>query len=169
MSHTDMFDYSTAIRILLASLLAVPALSGCVEQDSIFTQGRIQTTCNGAIPICDSRAACVVGDDVYVDGTFPGGQKTIVRTQTDKNRLIVRFLLREMLNPGTEILVRAHSPSCNYFDDQHPQDVDLFERAGDDRVLEFQLNLRGEGDHLLEIFSDMAADYTMTTTVQDKS
>jgi len=38
--------------------------------------------------------------------------------------------------------------------------------AGDDRVLAFELDLPGRGDHLLEVFSDMSATYQMTTTVE---
>jgi hypothetical protein len=154
------------LRRLLFALLLVGSLGGCVDQDTVFTRGRIQATCNAAIPVCDGRAACVIGNDDYVEGTFPGGQKTIVRTETADNRLVVRFLLDEMVSPGTEMLVRAHQPGCNAFEQQHPTDVDLFERAGDDRILQFTLDLPGQGDHLLEVFSDMGADYRMTTTVE---
>lgn len=152
----------------VAFTVAVFLVGGCVDHDENFTRGRIQTTCDGSIPVCDRRADCVVGDDVYLEGTFPGGRDTIVRTESDGNRLIVRFLLRKMVAPGTELLVRAHGSGCGEISEAHPKDVDLFERAGDDRILEFQLDLAGRGDHLLEVFSDMGADYTMTTTVEEK-
>ena len=144
-------------------------MTGCVREDQVFTEGRLRTTCNGAIPVCDSRGACILGDDQYIDGSFPGGKKVIVRTGTDDNTLLVRFLLREMLSPGTEILVRAHEPACSNFDERHIDEADLFERAGDDRILEFELALPGKGDHMIEIFSDMAAEYSMTTTLQKAS
>lgn len=153
----------------LATALAVGALlwtaTGCVREDAVFTEGRLRTTCDGAIPVCDSRGACILGNDKYIDGQFPGGKKLIVPTTSDDNKLVVRFLLREMISPGTEILVRAHRPACSDFDERQVE-ADLFERAGDDRILQFELALPGEGDHLLEIFSDMSAEYSMTTTVE---
>jgi len=157
--------------VSLVALLVVGAAAagGCVSDDEVFTEGRLRTTCDGAIPICDSRGACILGNDKYIDGQFPGGNKLIVRTGTDDNDLIVRFLLREMLSPGTEILVRAYEPGCSNFDERHIEDTDLFERAGDDRTLEFDLDLPGRGDHLLEIFSDMGAEYSMTTTVDTQN
>jgi len=158
---------------LLRSVLRWSLLAGCgllvgscVDQEDTFTQGRIETTCGNAIPVCDTRAACVVGDDSFVTGAFPGGLKTIVRTDDEDNRLLVRFLLDDLTSPGTELLVRASEPGCGAFDERQLQDVDLFDRAGNDRILAFELELDGAGDHLLEIFSDMAADYTMTVTVE---
>jgi hypothetical protein len=154
--------------LLACGLLVGVALSaaGCVEADETFTQGRLRATCNSAIPVCDTRAACVLGDDEYLEGSFPGGEEFIVRTESGDRRLVVRFLLREMISPGTEMLVRAHQSGCAEFDERRLRDVDLFERAGDDRILQFELDLQGRGDHLVEIFSDMAADFSMTTTVE---
>lgn len=153
--------------ILLASTLVVAA--GCNSQRSTFTQGRLEKTCDDAIPTCDTRAGCVVTGDDYTRGTFPGGRSVIVRTHDDdKNRLIVRFLLEEMVSPGTELQLQAYSPDCGDFSERHPTDINLFERAGDDRILEFELPIEGRGDHLLTLFSDMGADYLMTATPKSR-
>jgi hypothetical protein len=154
--------------ILLALSWLALASAGCVDDESVFTQGRIEKPCNAAIPVCDVQAACTLKNDEYYEGQFPGGQRVIVTTETDDAKLIARFLLREMLYPGTEMLVQAHTPDCGRFTEEHPQDVDLFDLAGDDRVLEYQLELPGRGDHLVEIFSDMSADYTMTLTIEEE-
>lgn len=153
--------------LALAALLCALAATSCVRQEEVFTEGRVETTCGDAIPVCDTRAACVLDDNVYVDGAFPGGLQSIVRTESGDNRIVVRFLLEEMTSPGSELLVRAHSPGCGTFNERHLQDVDLFERAGDDRILQYELELEGDGDHLLEIFSDMGAEYLMTVTVEN--
>lgn len=157
------FSAARTVALCTCALLAV----SCVRQDEVFTQGRVKTTCGDAIPVCDTRAACVLDDNVFVEGAFPGGLKSIVRTESENNTLLVRFLLDDMSSPGSELLVRAHQPGCGQFNERHPQDVDLFERAGDDRILQYELELEGTGDHLVEIFSDMAADYTMTVTVEN--
>lgn len=148
------------------ALFAVVSATGCADQESLFTQGRIETSCDGAVPICNTRAGCVLGNDVFLEGSFPGGRKMIVPTETPNNQLFVRFLFRDMRAPGTEMLVRANDPDCSDFDETHLTDVDLIERAGDDQILEFKLKLDGRGDHLLKVFSDMTTSYKMTTKVE---
>ena len=48
-------------------------------------------------------------------------------------------------------------------------DVDLFELAGDDGVLDFELRLPEAGDHLVELYSDMAAEFLLTVDVEEGS
>ena len=142
-------------------------LAGCVSDESIFTKGRLEDLCNASIPVCDTQAACVLDEDEYIRSEFPGGQRLIVRTETDNATLIVRFLLTDTLYPGTELLVQAYEASCGDFDEEHPWDIDLFEFAGDDRIIEFTLDLPGRGDHLLEIFSDMSSSYLMGVIIEE--
>lgn len=147
---------------LTAVFIVVTFGAGCVDDSRLFTQGRIQDLCNESIPICGRQAACALDDGEFFAGRFPGGQRVITRTEFEDQRLIVRFLLDEMVFPGTEILVQAYTPDCGDFDEAHPQNVDLFRLAGDDRILQFELDVAGRGDHLVEIFSDMSASYSMT-------
>ena len=84
-------------------------------------------------------------DDEFYSGHFPGGLRILIRTETGNNHLIVRVLLTEMLYPGTEMLVQAHTPDCSNLAEEHPINVDLFQVAGDDRTLEFELDLPGRG------------------------
>lgn len=92
----------------------------------------------------------------------------MVRTEDEQTRLVVRFLLTEPIFPGTELLVQINTPDCSDLNEEHPRDIDLFQLAGDDRTLEFQLDMEGRGDHLLEIFSDMSAAYLMTVEVEQR-
>jgi hypothetical protein len=41
------------------------------------------------------------------------------------------------------------------------QDVDVFEEAGDDYVIIFDLPAETPGDHLVELYSDCASDYLL--------
>ena len=141
---------------------------GCINNGDIFAEGRLEDTCNDAIPICNTQAACTLQNDEFYSGSFPGGLRIVTRTETENANIVVRFLLNEMNFPGTEILVQARTPDCGDYDEKHPKDIDLFRLAGDDRILEFQLEMPGKGDHLVEIFSDMAAEYLMTTEVEEK-
>ena len=152
----------------LAALAALVLCAGCIDDESIFTQGRLENLCNQSIPACATQAACVLGNKDFYRGQFPGGLRIIVRSELDQAALIVRFLLTEQLFPGTEILVQARTVDCGDVVEEHPQDIDLFELAGQDRTLDFELDFPGKGDHLVEIFSDMSAEYLMTTTVEER-
>jgi hypothetical protein len=73
-----------------------------------------------------------------------------------------------MAFPGTEFQVVAHSVGCDGFDELHLVDVDIFNYAGDDRIIQAELELEGEGDHLVSVFSDMNASYLMTLTIEER-
>ncbi|MEZ4459909.1 MAG: hypothetical protein R3E66_09300 [bacterium] len=145
----------------VAIFISVWALSGCVDDSRVFTQGRIEDLCNESIPLCGRQAACTLGNDEFFSSRFPGGQRVIVRTEFPDQTLNVRFQLDDLAFPGTELLVQAYSPDCGSYDEEHPRNIDLFELAGDDRIIEFNLDVPGRGDHLVEIFSDMSASYDM--------
>lgn len=146
---------------------ALLASAGCASSEDIFTGARIENLCNDALPVCGQRAGCVLIGSEYIRGRFPGGQRLIVRTPTDSSRLIVRILLVEQVFPGTELLVRAANTGCDGFDEVLQQDVDLFEVAGSSQTLEKELEVEGRGDHLVEIFSDMASGFALTVEVED--
>lgn len=147
-------------------ILVLLATTGCVNDDRVFTQGRIQDLCNEAIPICGRSAACGLDDREFLKGRFPGGKRVIVRTEFEDQKLIARFLLDDLNFPGTEFVIQAFSPNCDSFDDVQHRNRDLFQLAGDDQILDFELDVSGRGDHLVEIFSDMTADFTMTFTLE---
>ncbi|MDF1562000.1 MAG: hypothetical protein P1V51_03105 [Deltaproteobacteria bacterium] len=156
----------------MLALVVVLAGLGCTDE-TLFTQGRIEDLCNGVVPSCKKQAGCVLDDEHFTRGVFPGEQRIVVRSITRDARLIVRLLFVEMVYPGTEILVQAFSPDCGDVSMEQvvvdgPEDIDLFEYAGDDRIIEFHLDLPEAGDHLLEIYSDMAADYLVTTEVEEE-
>lgn len=140
-------------------------LGGCVDDSRVFTQGRIEDLCNEAIPICGRQAACTLGNDEFFSGRFPGGQRVVARTEFEDQTMVIRFQLDDLAFPGTELLVQAYSPDCGSYDEEHPRNVDLFDLAGDDRIIEYRLDVPGRGDHLIEIFSDMSASYDMTLTL----
>ena len=151
-------------KLLLA--LGALVMTGCVDDSRLFTEGRIEDLCNESIPVCGRTAACTLDNSEFFRGEFPGGQRYIVRTEFEDQKMFARFLLDDLAFPGTEILVKAFTPDCGDFDQKHPRNVDLFDLAGDDRVLEFEIDLPGQGDHLVEVFSDMSATYLMTFDVE---
>jgi hypothetical protein len=149
---------------LLGAALVV---AGCQSQEQAFTEGRLEDLCAGAIPICALKAACVLDTDEFVRGTFPGAQRLIAVSDLDRQSLRVRLLLTEMVFPGTELEISVFSLGCGRAETEQRVDVDLFELAGDDRTLEFSFPLDEKGDHLVEVFSDMSAEYVLTFDLID--
>jgi len=154
--------------VVLTGALVLAGLVGCATSEEIFTRGRIENRCNGSIPVCDDLAACVLSQEQYLRGDFPGGQKLIVRTEDAKADLIPRFLLVDERYPGTEILVRAYDTGCGDYNEGHAEDVDLFELAGGDGIIEYRLTVNGLGDHLVEIFSDMSSEFLFRVDIEPR-
>lgn len=147
---------------LLFSGLVLVIATGCVSDERLFTEGRLQALCNEAMSMCSEYASCRLDDETYARSTFPGGIRAIVNNQHGDEELIVRLLLTEPIADGTELHVELLASDCGRVDDVRLQDVNLFEEAGDDRTFEFHLEFHGEGDHLLSVFSDMNAEYMLT-------
>ncbi|MCA9547713.1 MAG: hypothetical protein KC613_25090 [Myxococcales bacterium] len=141
------------------------AAAGCVDAEQAFTDGRLEDPCAGAVPVCQTRAACVLDPDEFVQGTFPGAQRLIVRTDVDRARVRVRLLFTEQVYPGTELQLDLWTPGCGDRERARLVDIDLFERAGADGILEFTLAAPGRGDHLLDVYSDLSARWTLTVDV----
>lgn len=153
----------------VAAICAVVAgglLWGCDTAEDVFVDGRLRDLCNGAIPVCNVQASCILTDRRYLRSSFPGSQQILVRSEEPDRTLVARLFFSDMVFPGTELVLQAHSPQCSSFAEEQLEDIDIFEAAGDDRVLQFSLDLPDKGDHLFEVFSDMTATYLLTIDVE---
>lgn len=121
--------------------------------------------CEHAYPVCDLTAGCVLDDAHYLSGSFPGTRRFLVELDEEGTELTLTLLARELIAPGSELLVRMYEPDCTV-DTQdgqvHLQDVDLFEEVGDDRLIELQLIGSDSGEHMLELYSDASFSYLLT-------
>ena len=154
------------LRLTISWVLCAVFFVGCITAEDEFTQGRLEKTCDGAIPICTFQAACILGRHDYLEGSFPGGQRFIIHTDELDKRMIVRLLFNEMIYPGTEFMLQLYGPGCSSREVKHVLDVDLFERAGDDQIVEFPLPINMPGDHMLEMFGDLAASYYLAIELE---
>ncbi len=150
--------------LILAGLLTLT--TGCFSQEEEFALGRLENPCAGSIPICAFQAACVLGRQDFLSGQLPGGQRFIVQADSLDRQIVIRMLFTEMIYPGTEFLLNLFSPGCGSLETEHIIDQDLFARAGDDRIVTFIMPIEEEGDHLLEVFSDMSAAYLLTVDLE---
>ena len=144
------------------------ALSSCLSRQDNFTQGRLEELCEASLPICKTRVTCTLDEPSFVTGTFPGAQSAVIYTPHPRSILTVRLLLDDQIYPGTELLVRAYQVGCADIEEERLLDVDLFTRAGDDRVIEFTFTLNHRGDHLIEWFSDATATYAVNANLTYK-
>jgi len=173
---------------LFASLSMCSA--ACRDAQQIFTEDRLENLCTGHVPTCGMVASCVLGEDQYIRGQFPGGATVVVRTDerhrpdtpppgqqaptepaseqgpertTVTANMLVRLLLIDPRYPGTELRSRGYDNDCGNFDERLDQEVPggLFELAGGDGVIDHALVVGGDGDHMVTIFSDMNAGYLL--------
>ena len=146
-------------------MLCISTLS-CRDADEEFTQGRLELLCDGAIPICSVQAACKADSKDFMRARFPGGQRFIVEADQYDTQLVVRLFFEEMVYPGTEFSLKLYGPGCASREIKDVLEVDLFEQAGDDRTVTFILPVHEPGDHMLQMFSDMAAGYLLTIEME---
>jgi hypothetical protein len=149
-------------RAGLAVLLLL-TLSGCTAEE-LFRQGRVHEPCGAVYPTCHAgfAAGCYLDGGRYTTGQFPGARRVLV-TSTQPNQFIrVRLFFTNMIYPGTTILVQAYEPDCGDVSSDLREDVDVFEEAGNDLVIIFDLEASRPGDHLVEFYSDCASDYLLT-------
>jgi hypothetical protein len=154
------------MRGLVLKAITMLGLIACQSPVEEFAQGKLEKLCDGSIPVCSVHAACIVNDGDYLAADFPGGQRFIVQADRLDTKAIIRLYFEEMVFPGTEFQIKLYGPGCSTLETTHIIDVDLFDRAGDDRIVEFALPIVDTGDHLLEIYSDMAAAYLLTVDLE---
>ncbi len=157
--------------VLFAALFAVAALSGGCSAEQLFKQGRVGEPCAAVYPTCHAgyTAGCYLDEGSYAEGVFPGDRRVLVTTSRVNQTIRVRLFLKNMIFPGTEILVSAYESDCGDVSRDHREGVDVFDEAGDDRTIIFDLEATTPGDHLVEFFSDCAAEYVLIAEAQQPS
>jgi hypothetical protein len=144
--------------------MCVVVSTGCQTGAEAFVDDKVLNTCVEAYHICGVTAGCVLDNDHFVEGVFSGTRRVVVRTEERDVRLVVKIYLSKMHVSGTEILAQVHETDCTidpFKGVDHRTEYDVFDKAGDDRILEFDLEVAEKGEHLLEIYSDATAEYLL--------
>ena len=163
--------FTRSPRALAATIAAIAllGLGSCQSAEEAFVEGKMLSLCDEAYWICNVPAGCVLEGDEYVEGVFPGIRRVVVVTEKENLNVEVRLFFSTMEAPGTELLVQLYEPDCTVDTDLGQKDlvdVDLFEEAGDDRILAFDLRAQQIGEHLLELYSDSSVEYLMIAEVK---
>lgn len=129
-----------------------------------FTSGLDLDRCEDTFPVCTTTAGCVLTENDYIEGEFPGQRAIIVPAPAEAVIHIDIFFV-EQRAAGVDTDIRWHEPGC--FDTYRwtSGGQDIFLDAGRDRVLTRSQQVFQDGDHLVEIFSDAIADYFIRARV----
>lgn len=138
-------------------------LTGCLSAEQTFIGSRLPEVCAQSYYTCNVTAGCLLDEDHYIEDTFPGERRVIVTSDDEASEWQVRLFLKDMITPGSELLIQMYEPDCTldttnaraYFEG------DLFEEAGNDRTLIYEFDVLGTGEHLVEIYSDASTGYLL--------
>ena len=152
------------IRGCAAALVAGLILSSCQTAKDAFIGDRLQNLCDEAYWICSRPSQCVLAEDEFTAGGFPGVRRVTIPIEEENETIEIRFYFETMESPGTELEIALYDPDCLVNKNHgviHVEDTDIFEEAGDDRTLTYRLQSFRPGEHLLEIYSDASAAYLL--------
>lgn len=144
--------------------------SGCLSATDRFIDGRSAMLCEQSYYVCGVTAGCRLDTDHYLSGRFPGARRLLVQTEEDDASILLRLFLDEMVSPGSELVGQLYEPDCSLDTVEGRAlivDADLFEEAGEDRVIDLELEAASAGEHLLELYSDATVDYLLTIDFWD--
>jgi hypothetical protein len=142
----------------LLSLLCLLLLALLFACD--FTSGKSPNPCSEDIPAaCGGMAHCVLDSDQYLQGSFPGSQSFIVRTQNPQT-VTFSFTFDNRETPGTGLQLTSTEPDCSE-QSSYTSMGDLFELAGSSGVISFPIQMIEAGDHLVHFQSDAYCNYEM--------
>ena len=153
-----------ALRI--AAPVALLCCAACADAESAFTDGRNETACNQALPVCSSTAGCVLDGVTYARGTFQlgGSERVVVRT-TSAADIAVSLFFRTEENAGTTTEIAWSEVNCRQRYSSQSGGRDVFVEAGANRVYTRTQRVTSAGDHLVEVFSDAQAEVLLKVSV----
>lgn len=143
---------------ILVAAVALAAGLGCGVDAGDFIQGAEYDPCQANIPVCQTTAGCSVNEATYLEGDFPGMRTFVVNTPAD-TEIEIRLFFSTRRHPGEDTEIRWYEPGCGDYYAWESLGVDLFAKAGSDRVFSQTHKVRVSGDHLIEIYSDATCHY----------
>ncbi|XXF79367.1 hypothetical protein P2318_06340 [Myxococcaceae bacterium GXIMD 01537] len=153
---------------MLAGMLSVTAMvMGCGGGREDFIGERVKDACGSSWPVCGEMAGCILGDESYTQGRFPGRGSFIVQVP-EAATVRVRFYLEDVLAAGEQTVVTVHEEGCRARTRQAVSGRTVAESMEKFGEFTRDVDVTGVGDHLVEFESDMQAGYVLKVEVMPK-
>lgn len=151
----------TSVIELASAVVLVAMVTGCGGGDATIS-GRAENPCLQTIPACPGVfAQCVIDPNSYARVRFPGSMRFLAEVDAGFT-LEVHLLFAEQREPGEDTKIYFHEPGCT--------DLQLYESLGDNLFFESEdtgvftesVVVEKDGEHLIEILTDMQAEALIT-------
>lgn len=137
---------------------------GCSGSKSQFVDGRVLDQCSEPWEVCSQIAGCLVGEESYLEGRFPGEVRFIVQTP-EPSRVKVSFFVEDARAAGDETAINFFEDRCRSRVRESVSGRSFLGEAEQFGEFSREALLTGLGDHLIEITSDAQARYSLKVEI----
>jgi len=160
--RAEAYQWRAGMVMILAGLLM-----GCGGRRDAFIAGRALDRCNQVWPVCDTVAGCLIGEESYLEGRFPGEGRLVVQVP-EPSTVRMHVYVENQGAAGAETVVTWYEERCRSRIRASSSGKNFFAEA--EQVGEYirDADLSGVGDHLVEFQSDAQADYVVKVEIIPK-
>ena len=145
--------------------LLLLAVAGCASSQGDFTNGLTDDPCDQFEPACNTTVGCILTNQTYTGGKFPGNGKFLVQT-TGPATVEVHFFLVDPTSVGTLTTITWFESGCtSSFQDPVTGKVFVNQAEADNGEFIASQQLSAPGDHLITYQSDTTSDYLVKVVI----
>ena len=148
----------------MGALLLFGLAAGCGDARGDFVQGRAQDSCDEAWPVCAEVAGCVLGNQSYRAGRFPGETRFAIHLE-EPSLVRVSFFLEDVGAAGEETVITLYEDGCRARVREAISGRTFVGEAERNGVVYREATLTGAGDYLIELQSDAQARFLVKVDV----
>ncbi len=143
-------------------------VAGCGNAKDDFVAARVLDRCNQSLPVCNSLANCLLGEESYISGRFPGEGKVIIQTASPST-VTVSFLFQDITAAGDITSIVFNETGCKSNTRIEVAGQTVTQESTLTGVFKRSADLQEAGDHLIDFQSGTEATYTMKVDVTPKA
>ncbi len=144
--------------------MAVCLLCGCPGKVEQFIGSRVEDPCNHNWNVCAGVTGCLLGDQSYISGRFPGEQSVGVQV-FEPSTVTVTFLIEEVGSAGDQTAIDFWEDSCRSRVRVEIPGRTFLGEADKTGTVSRSADLSGVGDHLIDFSSDSRTTYLFKVDV----
>lgn len=156
------FQRMTALSALCVLALAA---TSCGDRRDAFIGARVEDTCDGTWPVCDSFAGCLIGEQSYIEGRFPNKGRFVVRVP-EPSVVKIHVYLEELGAAGEQTSFTFFEDRCRSRTRLEATGKSFIAEAERSGAFTREATTSGIGDHLIEFDSDAQARYVIKVDVR---